>query len=51
MLNVQLEAKGLNKMGNVRITLHRDAFAQLLLQWESNQNYTTLVCVFVALGT
>jgi hypothetical protein len=33
------------------MTSHRGAFVQLLLQWKSNESYTTWVCVFVALGT
>jgi hypothetical protein len=39
-----------NKTGNLRITELWSAFVQPLLQWKSNEYYTTGMCVFVALG-
>jgi hypothetical protein len=38
------------KTANNCITWHSGAFVQPLLQWKSNDYYTTSVCVFVALG-
>jgi len=40
----------LDKTGNVRVTWHWSAFAQPLLQWKSNEYYTTCVCARAALG-